>query len=67
MEGDLEILARNQSRSERIKDAMATKLDLSARRVKMPALKPEDELCCVVNLILPKRLRSQMLTSSTNY
>ena len=45
---------------------MTNKFDPAARRVRVPVLKPEDELCCVVNVILPKKLRSQMLTSSTN-
>lgn len=67
VESDLEVLSRNQKRSAQLKDALTNKFDPSARRVKIPFLKPEDELCCVVNLILPKKLRSQMLTTSTNY
>lgn len=33
----------------------------------IPQLKTEDELACLVNIILPKRLRPQMLTNTAAF
>jgi len=65
-ESELTVLQRCNLRNEILADAK--KSVLGQRLINcIPKIKKEDELACVVNLILPKKLRSHLLSNTLNY
>ena len=65
-ESDLQVLAKSRARNELLKEAMC-EVDSTKMQSAIPQLKQEDELACLVNIILPKRLRPQMLSNTAAF